>query len=59
MPRPGCDRSSPRQPEVAALPWDAKMEALAELLLTDPEITGISGVPPGFSCSWSGSGSGG
>ena len=33
-------------PDVAALPWDAKIEALAELLLTDPEITGISGVPP-------------
>jgi hypothetical protein len=33
-------------PKVAALPWDAKIEALAELLLTDREITGISGVPP-------------
>ena len=34
------------EPETAALPWDAKVEALAQLLLTDPNITGISGVPP-------------
>ncbi len=33
-------------PEVADLPWDAKIEALTELLLTDRNITGISGVPP-------------
>jgi hypothetical protein len=30
----------------AALPWEAKLERLAELLLTDPSIRGISGVPP-------------
>ena len=33
-------------PEVSSLPWDEKIEALTELLLKDPEITGISGVPP-------------
>lgn len=33
-------------PEVSGLPWDAKVEALTELLLTDRSITGISGVPP-------------
>jgi GH3 auxin-responsive promoter len=33
-------------PQVAALTWDAKMEALTDLLLTDRDITGISGVPP-------------
>ena len=33
-------------PQVAALAWEAKIEALTELLLTDQEITGISGVPP-------------
>lgn len=33
-------------PEVASLPWDAKVEALTQLLLTDRSITGLSGVPP-------------
>ena len=33
-------------PEVSSLPWDDKIEALTDLLLNDPEITGISGVPP-------------
>ena len=33
-------------PRVSALEWDEKIEALTELLLTDKEITGISGVPP-------------
>jgi len=30
----------------AALPWEEKLEALARLLLDDPGIRGISGVPP-------------
>ncbi|GFO57711.1 hypothetical protein GMST_00360 [Geomonas silvestris] len=30
----------------AALPWEEKLEALARLLLKDPCIRGISGVPP-------------
>jgi len=30
----------------AALPWEEKLESLAALLLSDPEIRGISGVPP-------------
>ncbi|MBJ6724462.1 GH3 family domain-containing protein [Geomesophilobacter sediminis] len=30
----------------AALPWDEKLEAMARLLLNDPSIRGISGVPP-------------
>jgi len=30
----------------AALPWEKKLESLAELLLSDPSIRGISGVPP-------------
>jgi hypothetical protein len=30
----------------AALPWEEKLERLAELLLSDPSIRGISGVPP-------------
>jgi hypothetical protein len=30
----------------AALPWEEKLERLATLLLTDPSIRGISGVPP-------------
>ena len=33
-------------PQVAALAWEAKIEALTQLLLDDREITGISGVPP-------------
>lgn len=30
----------------SALPWEQKLEALARLLLNDPFIRGISGVPP-------------
>ena len=30
----------------ASLPWEQKLERLAELLLTDSSIRGISGVPP-------------
>lgn len=30
----------------ASLPWEEKLERLASLLLTDPGIRGISGVPP-------------
>ena len=30
----------------AALPWEEKLEAMARLLLSDPGIRGISGVPP-------------
>jgi len=30
----------------ASLPWEQKLERLAELLLSDPNIRGISGVPP-------------
>jgi hypothetical protein len=33
-------------PEISALPWEDKLEALARLLLLDRDITGISGVPP-------------
>lgn len=32
--------------EIAALPWEAKLEALTDLLLGSPDIRGISGVPP-------------
>jgi hypothetical protein len=32
--------------ETAALPWERKLERLARLMLEDPEIRGISGVPP-------------
>lgn len=30
----------------AALPWEEKLERLAKLMLSDPSIRGISGVPP-------------
>jgi hypothetical protein len=30
----------------AALPWEQKLEAMAQLLLCDPSVRGISGVPP-------------
>ena len=30
----------------AALPWEEKLERLAELLLSDSDVRGISGVPP-------------
>ena len=30
----------------AALPWEEKLERLAQLMLSDPSIRGISGVPP-------------
>lgn len=30
----------------ASLPWEEKLERLAALLLSDPDIRGISGVPP-------------
>ncbi|BCS55945.1 GH3 auxin-responsive promoter family protein [Geobacter sp. SVR] len=33
-------------PAVSALPWEAKLEAMAELLLADDRIRVISGVPP-------------
>jgi hypothetical protein len=33
-------------PEISSLPWEDKLEALARQLLTDKDITGISGVPP-------------
>ena len=33
-------------PRVSALPWEEKLEALARLLLEEPNIRGISGVPP-------------
>ena len=33
-------------PAVSALPWDEKLTALARLLLADPDIRAISGVPP-------------
>ena len=33
-------------PEVSALPWEEKLTSLAQLLLADPEIRAISGVPP-------------
>ncbi|HPX62256.1 MAG TPA: GH3 auxin-responsive promoter family protein [Deltaproteobacteria bacterium] len=32
--------------ETAALPWDQKLQAMAELLLRDRDIRAISGVPP-------------
>jgi hypothetical protein len=32
--------------EVSALPWDQKLQAMAELLLNDSEIRVLSGVPP-------------
>jgi len=34
------------KPEVSALPWDEKLQAMAELLLHDDNIRVISGVPP-------------
>ena len=34
------------QPAIAALPWGEKLQAMAELLLTDKFIRVISGVPP-------------
>lgn len=34
------------KPDVSALPWEAKLPAMAELLLRDPAIRVISGVPP-------------
>jgi hypothetical protein len=34
------------KPEVSALPWDEKLQAMAELLLHDDQIRVISGVPP-------------
>jgi hypothetical protein len=34
------------QPHVSALPWEEKVEAMARLLLADPAIRAISGVPP-------------
>jgi GH3 auxin-responsive promoter len=33
-------------PALSALPWEEKLERLAELLLTDGKIRAISGVPP-------------
>lgn len=33
-------------PAVSALPWEEKLTALARLLLHDPEVCAISGVPP-------------
>lgn len=33
-------------PEISALPWDEKLQAMAELLLRDERIRVISGVPP-------------
>ena len=33
-------------PEISALPWDEKLQAMAELLLRDSGIRVISGVPP-------------
>jgi hypothetical protein len=33
-------------PEISALPWDEKLQAMAELLLRDKNIRVISGVPP-------------
>lgn len=32
--------------QIAALPWQEKVDAMAELLLSDPNIRAISGVPP-------------
>jgi hypothetical protein len=34
------------KPEVSALPWEEKLQAMAELLLRDDGIRAISGVPP-------------
>ena len=34
------------KPEVSALPWDEKLQAMAELLLSNNRIRVISGVPP-------------
>jgi len=34
------------KPHIAALPWDEKLQAMAELLLADGSIRVISGVPP-------------
>ena len=34
------------KPEVSALPWEEKLQAMAELLLHDDHICVISGVPP-------------
>ncbi len=34
------------QPHIAALPWEEKLQAMAELLLSDSSIRVISGVPP-------------
>jgi hypothetical protein len=34
------------KPEVSALPWEEKLQAMAELLLRDDRICVISGVPP-------------
>jgi hypothetical protein len=34
------------KPEVSALPWEEKLQAMAELLLRDGNIRVISGVPP-------------
>ena len=34
------------QPEISALPWNEKLQAMAELLLLDKNIRVISGVPP-------------
>ncbi len=31
---------------VASLPWEQKLDAMARLLLSNPDIRGISGVPP-------------
>ena len=33
-------------PEISALPWEEKLDTLARLLLNEPNIRGISGVPP-------------
>ncbi len=33
-------------PATSALPWEEKLEALARLLLADPKVCAISGVPP-------------
>jgi hypothetical protein len=34
------------KPHISALPWEEKLQAMAELLLRDPSIRVISGVPP-------------
>ena len=33
-------------PDISALPWEEKLQAMAELLLSDSSIRAISGVPP-------------